>query len=57
MAKTQIGVALSEKMRTRIEAAACKSEVSFAEEVRRRLERTLQQDADGIPGPWFGFAH
>lgn len=41
----QIGVALPDEVRARVEAAATKAGHSIAEEIRQRLERTFRDDA------------
>jgi hypothetical protein len=43
--KRQLGVALDDRLRTRLEALADKAGRSIADEIRQRLERTLEQDA------------
>jgi hypothetical protein len=45
ISKRQMGVALGDEMRERLEKAAEASDVSVAEEIRRRVARTFAEDA------------
>jgi hypothetical protein len=45
ISKRQMGVALGDEMREQLEKAAQASDVSVAEEIRRRLTRTFAEDA------------
>src|SRR5262249_15593412 len=42
----QMGVALPDDLRAKLDAAAVESGISLAEEIRRRLERSFTQDAN-----------